>query len=322
MASLLEIGEYEHESEKQLCDFLRQSLPDDWVILSNLEIVQRGAGSYRSYEIDAIVIGNGYVWLVEVKCWNGVFQCDKSYWAPQKGSPRPSPITTLAGKSRKIAGELRKSCHKNSYVAHLIIMMGKKYELVDNGEPRLKNCVFTQKEAVNFFSSPPYKEKKIFLDSDDIQNIIKTLAGAVVAKRYKESISAKKPEKINTKSAKPKSTDNKFSDIEKLIIFTLSDNHNFSRVYYSDELRQVLLGRKELRGAKPSVWRDWTNQGVMLFLNPLSNNVSLKRNFLKKNEFMVNGQNPDNSIQLESGAGMMNIGGMSFNYKVEVIELT
>ena len=62
--------------------FLLMSLPDSWVMFKNALIPIK---SRKLTEIDLLIIGNGGVFLVEVKTWKGSFVANQNKWKKREG---------------------------------------------------------------------------------------------------------------------------------------------------------------------------------------------------------------------------------------------
>ncbi|MBD2303015.1 NERD domain-containing protein [Nostoc sp. FACHB-190] len=60
-----------------------QSFPDTWVIFNNA-LIPTNSGSLT--EIDHLIIGNGGIFLVEVKTWKGSFSAYKDKWKRREGN--------------------------------------------------------------------------------------------------------------------------------------------------------------------------------------------------------------------------------------------
>ena len=64
MAQLVSAGPFATEGERKAAKALQQ-LPTNWIVICN-KVLPRGD---RSYEIDFIVIGNRWVFLLDEKSW-------------------------------------------------------------------------------------------------------------------------------------------------------------------------------------------------------------------------------------------------------------
>lgn len=63
MARLISLGEPVTRGERKTLDYLQRNLPDEWLVLGNPQI----ATGELTREIDAIVIGDRCVWIIDEK---------------------------------------------------------------------------------------------------------------------------------------------------------------------------------------------------------------------------------------------------------------
>src|SRR6266536_3059003 len=75
-------GDFATSGEQQVAQEL-EKLPDHWIIICNKTLV---ATNGRSFEIDLIVIGNQWVFLLDEKSWRGRIRGDDMQWVRQDGS--------------------------------------------------------------------------------------------------------------------------------------------------------------------------------------------------------------------------------------------
>ncbi|HYT44461.1 MAG TPA: nuclease-related domain-containing protein, partial [Methylomirabilota bacterium] len=87
MAELVCAGPFATEGERRAAKALQQ-LPADWVVICN-KVLPRGD---RSYEIDFIVIGNRWVFLLDEKSWRGRILGNDQLWVRADGFSMRSPL--------------------------------------------------------------------------------------------------------------------------------------------------------------------------------------------------------------------------------------
>ncbi len=87
MARLLAAGPFATEGERKAAQVLVQ-LPDDWVVICN-KVLPKGD---RSYEIDFIIIGSRWVFLLDEKSWQGKIHGNDQVWVRNDGSSQASPL--------------------------------------------------------------------------------------------------------------------------------------------------------------------------------------------------------------------------------------
>ena len=101
MAQLLAAGPFETEGERRAAEVLKQ-LPADWVVICN-KVLPHGD---RSHEIDFIVIGDRWVFLLDEKSWKGKIHGNDQLWVRSDGFSLPSPLTKADYVAKILAGHL------------------------------------------------------------------------------------------------------------------------------------------------------------------------------------------------------------------------
>lgn len=101
MAQLIAAGSFATEGERRAAEVLRQ-LPDDWVVICN-KVLPRGD---RSHEIDFIVIGNRWVFLLDEKSWKGKIHGNDQIWVRGDGFSLPSPLSKADYVAKVLAGHI------------------------------------------------------------------------------------------------------------------------------------------------------------------------------------------------------------------------
>jgi len=105
MAKAIPIGQPANESERQAIGFLRDHLPDGWLIFHNFEMRQ-GA---EVFEIDIALIAPHGVYLIDVKGTRGNIDVYGSKWYPEGRQPFFSPLAKLRGHAKVMATIIRES---------------------------------------------------------------------------------------------------------------------------------------------------------------------------------------------------------------------
>lgn len=114
MAKVIPIGQPANESERQAIGFLRDHLPDGWLIFHNFEMRQ----GEEVFEIDIAILAPHAMYLVDVKGTRGNIDVYGSKWYPEGRQKFHSPLaklrnhakvmSTLLADSNKGIVELRK----------------------------------------------------------------------------------------------------------------------------------------------------------------------------------------------------------------------
>ncbi len=105
MAKVIPIGQPANDSERQAIRFLRDHLPDSWLIFHNFEIRQQE----EVFEIDIAILAAHAVYLVDVKGTRGNIDVYGSKWYPEGRQPFFSPLAKLRSHAKKMAAFIRES---------------------------------------------------------------------------------------------------------------------------------------------------------------------------------------------------------------------
>ena len=99
MAKIIPIGQPANESERQAIGFLRDHLPEGWLIFHNFEMRQ----GQEVFEIDIAILAPHAVYLVDVKGTRGNIDVYGSKWYPQGRQPFHSPLAKLRHHAKVMA---------------------------------------------------------------------------------------------------------------------------------------------------------------------------------------------------------------------------
>lgn len=141
MAKLISTGPFATEGEQQAANLLRR-LPDDWIVIANKTVV---ASSDRSFEVDFIVVGNNWIFVLDEKSWWGKISGNKQNWVLSSGEVRPNPLNKAEMIGKILADELKavvlelRSAPKFCRGAVLLSLSDQMPELDD---PRVQDGVF------------------------------------------------------------------------------------------------------------------------------------------------------------------------------------
>lgn len=120
MAQLIHIGEVVTRGEQKTLDYLQGRLPNDWIIFGNPRI----STPQLSRELDAIVLGNEYVWAIDEKGFGGQITGDEFVWILSDHSARERIINTVLHAASMVKGRLIaiESKLRNVWVEGLIVL--------------------------------------------------------------------------------------------------------------------------------------------------------------------------------------------------------
>ncbi|NDY55826.1 protein kinase [Desulfovibrio sulfodismutans] len=105
MAKVIPIGQPVNDSERQAIGFLRDNLPDGWLIFHNFEMRQ----GEEVFEIDIAILAPHAVYLVDVKGTRGNIDVYGSKWYPDGRQPFFSPLAKLRSHAKTMATIIRES---------------------------------------------------------------------------------------------------------------------------------------------------------------------------------------------------------------------
>lgn len=96
-----------NESEIAVIRELRDTAPDDWFVLHNIEIpIRRGHREFDKFEVDLIVVTGHSVCLIDVKGTRGRIHVHGRRWYPERREPFGSPVAKLRAHARALKGQL------------------------------------------------------------------------------------------------------------------------------------------------------------------------------------------------------------------------
>ena len=103
MAKLISINEPMTASEVGMLTHLQSALPPDWVVFGNPRVVK----GYSAQEVDALVVGDRGIWVLDDKNLDGEIHCTRLAWTLANGHMRKNPLESLENACTKIKGMLQ-----------------------------------------------------------------------------------------------------------------------------------------------------------------------------------------------------------------------
>jgi hypothetical protein len=79
MAQHIKIGTAVNSAEKWAFDFLKANLPESYYLITNVEVYDDKG---HPFEVDAVVVGEYGVYMVDVKGYQGILTASKDVWWP------------------------------------------------------------------------------------------------------------------------------------------------------------------------------------------------------------------------------------------------
>lgn len=105
MAKVQAIGQPINELERKAIGFLRDRLPDSWLIFHNFEMRQ----GKESFEIDIAILAPHGVYLMDVKGTHGIIDVYGGKWYPEDRQPFASPVTKINSLAKIMASIIREN---------------------------------------------------------------------------------------------------------------------------------------------------------------------------------------------------------------------
>ena len=132
MAELIKLGSSENESERWAAKYLRDNLPDNYLIFSNIYINYNGT----PFEIDLVVKGPATIHFIDVKGFHGIVHAGQGSWVLEDGDNErtyPDPVDKVIKHSKKFPGLWRREYRsvKCPFFNGLVLVTGKKGEELD-----------------------------------------------------------------------------------------------------------------------------------------------------------------------------------------------
>ncbi|MEJ6004773.1 protein kinase [Paucibacter sp. AS339] len=100
MAKVIPVGQPVNDAERSAIAYLRDRLPDSFVLLHNFEIERQG----ERFEIDIALLTPHALYLIDVKGTRGTIDVYGNRWYPEGRAPYPSPLGKLRGHARTVKG--------------------------------------------------------------------------------------------------------------------------------------------------------------------------------------------------------------------------
>lgn len=243
MALLIPVGESVSRGEREMLHYLKNKLPEDWYIVGNPTITD----GVKDFELDAIVIGNDYVWAIEEKGFWGEITGDRNTWILPDGTKKPQVINLIGQKARVAKTEITNSGMLKSHKIYVgsIVLLSSNNIIMNVNDPRITSTdnrrVYPLIGCEDYFLNHNLSGRKPICP-DDRESILRIFVGDVMVDHYFSMLNTptSKNKGQHTKSA------SKDKDSERMII-RLAGEGEFQRIYYEDKT----IDRNELRGAYP-----------------------------------------------------------------------
>jgi serine/threonine protein kinase len=152
MADVITCAPGAHIGEMKTRDFLKTSLSDSYLILTNYHLPDQNS----TLEIDLVVLTYYGVFLLEVKHWWGQIEADQTHWL-QGGKRHASPLTGIENKAKVVHSTLRQAhpgLRDVSVVGFVVLSKGD--ALLEIDDPRADRVFTLDADLVAALTSERY----------------------------------------------------------------------------------------------------------------------------------------------------------------------
>lgn len=180
MARLIPLGEAVIQGEHRTLAYLQKKLPQDWVIFGNAQVTT----GELTREIDAIIIGDRCVWVVDEKGFTGTITGDEHAWIFEDGSARERVLNNILHAAKMLKGKLVAIDSRLAPVwVEGVIILSTPDVCLQVKDPRVDVHVCNLADCERFFGQVSCQGKNL---SHQEREIIQTLiAGEKVVARLK-----------------------------------------------------------------------------------------------------------------------------------------
>ncbi|MHB1162394.1 MAG: nuclease-related domain-containing protein, partial [Chloroflexota bacterium] len=152
MARLIPLGEAVTRGEKKTLEYLQRHLPEDWVVFGNAMV----STGQLTRELDAIVVGDRAVWVVDDKGFGGVITGDEHTWTLSDGTARERVLDGVLHAAKMVKGRLSSidSRLAGVWVQGLVLLSAEdaEYHIADE---RVGDCIRRLAGCEDYFLRAP-----------------------------------------------------------------------------------------------------------------------------------------------------------------------
>jgi serine/threonine protein kinase len=182
MARLIKLNESVTRGEKKTLEYLQRALPSDWVVFGNPRVTT----SQLTRELDAIVVGDRCVWVIDEKGFGGIITGDEFTWVLQDGTVRERALDNIRHAASMVKGKLTASDPKlrTVWVEGIIILSANGVELRVR-DPRASRQVTRLAGCEGYFLRANIPNANP-LSPAEIDAVVKALSGTNVLDRIQQ----------------------------------------------------------------------------------------------------------------------------------------
>lgn len=155
MAQHVSVGKPANEAEKWAFNFLKESLPDRYILITNVDVY---SDTNQPFEVDAIVIADWAIFLVDVKGYKGNLVASKDIWKHDNRIVE-NPLPKLNQNSRLLASRCKSRLKQGQHAPWcqaLIFVTGGIGENINVSTGEYDLPVYTSKDIVSALTLSEY----------------------------------------------------------------------------------------------------------------------------------------------------------------------
>ncbi|MFM7199983.1 MAG: nuclease-related domain-containing protein, partial [Myxococcota bacterium] len=175
------IAQPRHELEAEALRFLRERLPNNFTLYSNIDLTTGRSGD--TYEHDAIVVAPHAVFTVEIKSWGGRITGNRDRWVLADNYSVQSPIALVLAKARSLKGLLqaRRFDLASLWVQGLVFLSA------PDAAPRIsqdyEQLVVTRSDVIPALTDPASWQLNRRLTPQQLGSVLKVLSDGAPARQ-------------------------------------------------------------------------------------------------------------------------------------------
>jgi hypothetical protein len=184
MARFVSLGEAVTRGEKKTLEYLRRTLPADWLVIGNPQI----SVGELTRELDAIVIGDRCIWVVDEKGFGGTITGDEFTWILPNGSARERVLGNVLHAASMVKGRITSVDKRlNQVWVEGLVLMSAEDALVKVTDARIGRHVRQLMGCENYFTKANIGRGHV-LSNTEKQLVEQALCGKGVSDRLQKRL--------------------------------------------------------------------------------------------------------------------------------------
>ncbi len=155
MAKIIRVGDAVNQSESWAFAFLEKNLPEEYIVITNVEILTQTG---QPMEVDALVIGENAIYLVDVKGFLGRMNVDTNAWTLD-GRHVENSLKKANYVARVFAGRVKNKLSQGEYapwVQGMVFVTGNSGQNIEIIKSPEQLCVFSSDDIVDALTQDEY----------------------------------------------------------------------------------------------------------------------------------------------------------------------